>query len=132
MYKFLIIDTSHPDTVFTGACMEGSLVIFWKQKGSANFKVWTTLPQGMVTVEAYSREAEVLADTTEHALTEQSCINTYVRSAVLVRISRHRLTFRDILHLSFPPFPRIKEFCGNLSNILFTIMDCERESGVTW
>ena len=42
-YKYLILDTFHPHTIFTWARMWGSAVIFRSQKGSACKNVWETL-----------------------------------------------------------------------------------------
>jgi len=42
-YKFLILGTYHPDTLFTLARMWGSIVVFGSQKGPGSKKVWETL-----------------------------------------------------------------------------------------
>jgi len=92
----------------TGNCIYGSKDeringYFSKPKGVRELKSLDNTALGYGYSRSVLARSRVIASTTKHDLKEQCCINTYVRSVVLVRISWHRWTTKDILPLSFPP-----------------------------
>jgi len=62
-YKYLILDTYHPDSVFNWSRMWGSMVISRSQKRSASKKVWEALLRSIVHLGCFSRLARDSSDT---------------------------------------------------------------------
>jgi len=107
----------------TGTCIYGNKDkridgYFSKPKGVRELKSLDNTALGYGYSKSVFARSWFLDGTTEHDLTEQTSINTYVRSVELW-ISRHRWTTKDILPPPPPTLPQKKQIFFFFLNIFF-------------